>query len=165
MSSFPHLSQKDILQLLTLGITSSISKNLGDKERASVATLSIGGLVMNQLGINQNLKDNLGLQLQLVPDFEDENLLEGTAETLSSISGKIKSSSKIQLRKKINRNIDLSISNRLNNTGQDKRKISVDIKMKEDFSLKGIYEIRSVEDLENEDLESFGIDFIKKFKF
>ncbi len=164
--ALPELSQEDILGLLTLGFTPNASRELDERERESLATLSIGSLVMDQLGINKNLSENLGLRLQVTSELEQGNdLLGGTSEDSLTSTNKVRSSTRIQVRKKVNEKVDLSVSSRLGGTGQNRQEMALDVKIQEDLSLKGVYEILSTDDLDNKNVESFGIDFIKKFKF
>ena len=164
--ALPELSQEDILGLLTLGFTPNTSRELDERERESLATLSIGSLVMDQLGINKNLSENLGLRLQVTSELEEGNdLLGGNSEDSLTSTNRVKSSTRIQVRKKVNEKVDLSVSSRLGGTGQNRQEMALDVKIQEGLSLKGVYEILSTDDLDNKNAESFGIDFIKKFKF
>ena len=166
MQSNPPLGQRDIFGLLTLGVTSTISQALGDKEQQSVATLGIGGLILDQFGINQNLKDKWGIHLKVTSDFEeDEALLDRKFQSSSIAKSKLSSYTKVQIQKKINKKVNFSVSGRLGESNESKRDMAVDVKIKKDVLLKGVYEIRSSEDLNYKNLESFGIDFIRKFKF
>ena len=63
LSSEPALSKEDLLSLLTLGVTSDMSKNLEAGERRFVTTVGIGTLLVDQLKINEDLNSTLGLSL------------------------------------------------------------------------------------------------------
>ena len=68
LSSEPALSQEDLLSLLTLGVTSDMSKNLEAGERKFVTTVGIGTLLVDQLKINDDLNSSLGLKLSVMPE-------------------------------------------------------------------------------------------------
>ncbi|MCY4524122.1 MAG: translocation/assembly module TamB domain-containing protein, partial [Halobacteriovoraceae bacterium] len=163
MESFPLLSQDDILGLLVLGVPVSVSKQLGKDEQESIVRLGIGSFIVDQLGINKNLHDNLGLQFKIIPTVGEEDELSEQEDTdVSLLTNNVKSSTKIQVKKRINKNIDLTVNSEAGSTGQSKRDMAVDVRLKNNFSVKGVYEIETTD---NEDLKSFGIDLIKKFKF
>ena len=159
LTSSPALSQSDILSLLTQGVTSDVYKNLGERERASVATLSIGTLIVDQLKINQNLNDSLGLSLSVAPEIEEEgeNLLGGRVEEASS-SSNVKSATKIQLKKKVNRNVDVGFSSTVGGTIDQKQEMNLNYKFDKNFSTELIYEVKSSDEEETDNSNSFGLD-------
>ena len=59
--SEPALSQEDIFSLMTIGVTSDVSKELTESERQAIATVGVGSLLVDQLKLNDNLKNNLGV--------------------------------------------------------------------------------------------------------
>ncbi|MEK6623553.1 MAG: translocation/assembly module TamB domain-containing protein, partial [Bdellovibrionota bacterium] len=53
--SEPALAQEDILSLLTIGVTSQVSKNLQSSDLEAVTSMSLGSILMDQFGISENL--------------------------------------------------------------------------------------------------------------
>lgn len=166
MSSNPPLVQEDILSLLTLGVTNDVSRNLGDRQRQSVTTLSIGSLIMDQLKINQSLNDSLGLRLSVQPDFvEDENnLLEGRVED-SGTGNRFRSSTVVKVQKKISRKVNLSVSSTLGGSVDQSQQMNVNYKINKSWSLEGVYEVRSNDELEQELPDSAGADIKFQWSF
>lgn len=166
MSSNPPLSQEDILSLLTLGVTSDVSRNLGDRQRQSVTTLSIGSLIMDQLKINQSLNDSLGLRLSIQPEFiEDENnLLEGRVDDRAG-GNRFRSSTVLKVQKKISKKVNLSLSSTVGGSVDQSQEMNVNYKINKSWSLEGIYEVRSNDELEQELPDSVGADVKFQWSF
>ncbi|MCF8058205.1 MAG: translocation/assembly module TamB [Bacteriovoracaceae bacterium] len=166
MSSNPPLSQEDILSLLTLGVTSDVSKNLGDRQRQSVTTLSIGSLIMDQLKINQSLNDSLGLRLSIQPEFiEDENnLLEGRTEDRTG-GNRFRSSTVLKVQKRISKKVNLSLSSTVGGSVDQSQEMNVNYNINKSWSLEGVYEVRSNDELEQELPDSIGADVKYQWSF
>lgn len=168
MNSSPPLSQENILSLLTIGVTNDVSKSLGDRERQSVTTLSIGSLLVDQLKINQNLNENLGLRLSVQPEIteSDTSLLEGRADGSQGGAGSnIKSSTKIKIQKKISKKVDLSVSSTIGGTSAQKQKMNINYNISKKWSVEGTYEIKAGEEAEEESSDSLGADLKFRWSF
>lgn len=166
MSSNPPLSQEDILSLLTLGVTSDVSRNLGDRQRQSVTTLSIGSLIMDQLKINQSLNDSLGLRLSIQPEFiEDENnLLEGRVDDRAG-GNRFRSSTVLKVQKRVSKKVNLSLSSTVGGSVDQSQEMNVNYKINKSWSLEGVYEVRSNDELEQELPDSVGADVKYQWSF
>ena len=167
LSSIPSLSREDILSLLTFGITSSTSKNLDEKDRRSVTTLGFGSLLVDQLKLNEGLASSLGLRFSLLPELEDQELspLSGRSAEETVLPKKVKTATKIQIQKKISEKVDLSLSSTLGEAEEQKQTMNIIYNVNENFSLEGVYEIKS-SDTEEEVLpNSGGVDLKYRFSF
>ncbi len=166
MSSNPPLAQADILSLLTLGVTSDVSKNLGDRQRQSVTTLSIGTLLIDQLRINQSLNDSLGVRVSIQPEFiEDENnLLEGRVEDRNGGS-RFRSQTVLKVQKRINKKMNLSLSSTVGGSVDQSQEMNLNYKINKSWSLEGVYEVRSNDELEQELPDSKGVDIKYQWSF
>lgn len=159
LNSTPSLSQEDIVSLLTLGVTSDVSKNLTEGEMQSVTNLSIGSLIVDQLKINQTLNDSLGLRLSVQPEFQEneDNLLGGRSED-SSNERRLKSTTRVKVYKKINKNVNMSISSTLGGTVDQTQEMNINYKVNSNFSLEGIYQKQAGEEVDAETPDSIGAD-------
>lgn len=166
MSSNPPLPQEDILSLLTLGVTSDVSRNLGERQRQSVTTLSIGSLIIDQLKINQSLNDSLGLRLSIQPEFiEDENnLLEGRTDDRTG-GNRFRSQTVLKLQKKVSKKVNLSLSSTVGGSVDQSQEMNVNYKINKAWSLEGVYEVRSNDELEQELPDSIGADVKYQWSF
>lgn len=166
MTSNPPLSQEDILSLLTLGVTSDVSRNLGDRQRQSVTTLSIGSLIMDQLKINQSLNDSLGVRLSIQPEFiEDENnLLEGRTDDRAG-GNRFRSSTVLKVQKRVSKKVNLSLSSTVGGSVDQSQEMNINYKINKSWSLEGVYEVRSNDELEQELPDSIGADVKYQWSF
>ncbi|GAB4010249.1 MAG: hypothetical protein Fur0010_02470 [Bdellovibrio sp.] len=167
LSSNPSLSQEDIVSLLTLGVTSDVSKALSDKERTSITTMGVGSLLFDQLKINQNLNSSMGLKLSLQPEFkkQDDNLFQSRRDTGSDAGAGYRSTTKLRVQKQISPKMDMSLSSSLGSNTDQSQEMNVNYQLNKDLSLEGIYEIKSDEQNENIDQESIGADIKYKWSF
>ena len=167
LSSEPSLSPQDILSLLTLGITSDISKKLDDNDRESITSLGLGSLIVDQFKLNRGLDSSLGLKLSVLPAFgqSDESLLHGR-KSGSSASTKIKSATKVKVQTKIKDHVDLSFSSTLGGSMKQKQEINLNYNLDPNSSLQLIYETEQSSSETDESINSMGIDYIfrKTFK-
>jgi translocation and assembly module TamB len=166
LSSEPALAQEDLLSLLTLGVTSDMSKNLVSGERKSVTTVSLGTLLVDQLKINEDLNSTLGLKLSVQPEFkEDEtSLVQGKSAVSDSASSKLKSATKIKITKPINKSVDVSVSSTVGGSIEQTQEVNINYNINKKFSLDGIYEVKPVEENINTP-NSLGADLKYKWSF
>ncbi len=148
LSSEPALSKEDLLSLLTLGVTSDMSKNLEAGERRFVTTVGIGTLLVDQLKINEDLNASLGVKLSVQPEFkEDEStLISGKSAVNDGSTSRLKSATKIKINKKINNRVDVSLSSTIGGSLEQKQEMNINLKINKSFSLEGIYEMKTTEE-------------------
>lgn len=167
LTSNPSLTQEDIVSLLTLGVTSDVSRGLTDKERTSITTMGVGSLLFDQLKINQNLNSSMGLKLSLQPEFkkQDDNLFQSRSDTSSDAGAGYKSTTKLRVQKQIGPKMDMSLSSSLGSNTDQSQEMNINYQLNNDLSLEGIYEIKSDEQNQNINQESIGADIKYKWSF
>lgn len=148
LSSEPALSKEDLLSLLTLGVTSDMSKNLEAGERKFVTTVGIGTLLVDQLKINEDLNATLGVKLSVQPEFkEDEStLISGKSAISEGGTSRLKSATKIKINKQINNRVDVSLSSTIGGSLEQKQEMNINLKINKNFSLEGVYEVKPTEE-------------------
>jgi translocation and assembly module TamB len=148
LSSEPALAQEDLLSLLTLGVTSDMSKNLESGERKYVTTVGIGTLLVDQLKINEDLNSSLGLKLSVMPEFREDvtSLVQGKSAVTDSSATKLKSSTKIKVNKQISKQVDVSLSSTVGGSLEQKQEVNVNYNFNKNWSLEGVYEVKPAED-------------------
>jgi translocation and assembly module TamB len=148
LSSEPALSKEDLLSLLTLGVTSDMSKNLEAGERRFVTTVGIGTLLVDQLKINEDLNATLGVKLSVQPEFkEDETtLISGKSAVTEGSTSRLKSATKIKINKQINSRVDVSLSSTIGGSLEQKQEMNINLKINKNFSLEGVYEVKPTEE-------------------
>lgn len=160
LSSEPALSKEDLLSLLTLGVTSDMSKNLEAGERRFVTTVGIGTLLVDQLKINEDLNSTLGLKLSVQPEFkEDETtLIQGKSAVSDGSTSRLKSATKVKINKKINNRVDVSLSSTVGGSLEQKQEMNINFNINKNFSLEGVYEVKPTEDDNTNAPNSLGAD-------
>lgn len=160
LSSEPALSKEDLLSLLTLGVTSDMSKNLEAGERRFVTTVGIGTLLVDQLKINEDLNSSLGLKLSVQPEFkEDETtLIQGKSAVSEGSTSRLKSATKVKINKKINNKVDVSLSSTVGGSLEQKQEMNINFNINKNFSLEGVYEVKPTEDDNTNAPNSMGAD-------
>jgi translocation and assembly module TamB len=163
MESNPSLSQEDIFSLLTLGVTSDFTKNLEEKDKASLTTIGIGTLLVDQLKINEGLDSTLGLKLSVLPEVSesDESPIQASQNDQSS---KIKTATKLKIQKKVTKNVDLTFSNTFGGDDGSKQEMNIDFNINDRLSIQGVFEKESDSDDDGED-SSVGADIKYKWSF
>jgi translocation and assembly module TamB len=160
LSSEPALSKEDLLSLLTLGVTSDMSKNLEAGERKFVTTVGIGTLLVDQLKINEDLNATLGVKLSVQPEFkEDETtLIQGKSAVTEGSTSRLKSATKIKINKQINKRVDVSLSSTIGGSLEQKQEMNINLNINKNFSLEGVYEVKPTEDENTTTPNSLGAD-------
>ena len=168
LSSEPILAQQDILSLLTLGVTSEISKNLENSDLESVTSIGIGTLLLDQFKVNQGLNQSLGLRLSVSPEFESDNtsLIQGREGVAGASATKWRSTTKIKLQKKISSKVDLSVSSTVGGDIAQKQEMNINYNINKNVSIQGVYEVKTSNESEtNENPDSVGADVKFRWSF
>jgi translocation and assembly module TamB len=167
LSSEPALSKEDLLSLLTLGVTSDMSKNLEASERKFVTTVGIGTLLVDQLKINEDLNSSLGVKLSVQPEFkEDETtLIQGKSAISDGSGSRLKSATKIKINKKVTNKVDVSLSSTVGGSLEQKQEMNVNYNINRNFSLEGVYEVKPSEDENTNTPNSLGADLKYRWSF
>lgn len=167
LTSDPPLSQEDLLSLLTLGVTNDISKNLDSTDRKFVTTVGLGTLLVDQFKINEDLNSTLGLKLSVLPEFQENEtqLIQGKSAISDSSSSRLKSSTKIKLDKKITKQVDLSVSSTVGGSLEQKQEMNLNFNIDRNWSVEGVYELKSSDTDEGNSTNSVGADVKYKWSF
>ena len=167
LSSEPALSKEDLLSLLTLGVTSDMSKNLEAGERKFVTTVGIGTLLVDQLKINEDLNSSLGVKLSVQPEFkEDESsLIQGKSAISDGSTSRLKSATKIKINKKITNKVDVSLASTVGGSLEQKQEMNVNFNINKNFSIQGVYEVKPTEDENTNTPNSLGADLKYRWSF
>jgi len=166
-SSTPSLPKEDIFSLLTFGITTNDSQSMEESDRESMTSIGLGSLLVEQFRLNEGVTSSLGLKMSILPEFSqdvDSNLLQSQVGG-SDASSKIKSSTKIKIKKKLTEKLDLSVSSTLGGSMDPTQEMNLDLKIDSNISLEGVYEIKSSTETENESSNSAGADLKFNWSF
>ncbi len=162
MSSDPALGQKDILSLIAFGYTDDISSNLSSQERDSMTQVGVGSILFDRFKINETLKSELGLQINLGTELAQDNtsILNARGSTDSTTTGRVRSATKIEVRKRLNEQMNLSVSSTVGGSIGQRQSMNLNYNLDKNFSLEGIYELKTNEEGEEDIIDnSLGMDF------
>lgn len=169
LSSDPPLSNQDILSLLTIGVTGDVSRNINDRDRESLTGVGIGSILFDKFRFNENLANSLGIKFRVSSEFieAEDSLLSGrSGDSGGAGTSKLRSSTKVQLQKRINEELDVSVSSTLGGSIGQKQEMNLNYKLNDNVSLQGVYEVKtdnSGDDATNE--SSIGADLKFKWSF
>lgn len=160
LSSEPNLTQEDLLSLLTIGVTSEMSKNLEVGERSNVTKVGIGTLLVDQLGINQDLNSTLGVNLSVMPEFQENesSLITAKSAVSEGNTSRLRSATKIKIKKSINKIVDVSVSSTVGGSIEQTQEMNVNINLNKNFSIEGVYEVKPAEEENTNTPNSIGAD-------
>jgi translocation and assembly module TamB len=168
LSSEPSLSQSDILSLIAFGYTEDLSSTLSDAEKESMTKAGVGSIIFDSFKINETLKNEFGLEVNLgteISQSESSYLERGNSDGTSG-DGKVTSSTKIELTKKVGDAMSLSVSSTVGGNSQKKQSINLNYDLNKNVSVQGIYESRQDDEVESiNDDTSFGTDVKWKWSF
>ncbi|MAZ48767.1 MAG: hypothetical protein CME65_09395 [Halobacteriovoraceae bacterium] len=169
LSSEPSLAQSDILSLIAFGYTEDLSNNLTDSERESMTRAGVGSLLFDSFKINETLKKEFGLQINLGTQItqDEASLLSGrNSEGGTANQGRVRSATTIELKKKINDAVSLSVSSTVDTNTQQNRSLNLNYNLNKNVSVEGVYETRNTDDLETINVDnSVGADVKWKWSF
>jgi len=166
LSSEPPLPQDEIVSLLTLGITSDVSKNLNEQDRRSITTMSLGGFLFDQLQLTKGLDDNLGLKVSLAPEFSgDEGNLIEEASSDTSTARRLKTGTKFRVQSQLGKKTSVSFSSTLGGEVEQKQEMNVNYDFNRAWSLEGVYELKSSTEENQIETQSIGADVKYKWSF
>jgi translocation and assembly module TamB len=166
--SQPPLPQEDLLSLLTLGVPLNVSKNLGSSDLRSVTGVGVGNILFDQFGLNEGLDRSLGVKLSVSPDFIDDanSPIRGRTSAQEQVVSRTRSNTKIRINKRINKQMDFSFAGTVGGSTDNRQEMNVNYRLDRNFSLQGIYEIRSDDSTEGAiNTNSLGLDLIWKRSF
>ena len=168
LTSEPALSQSDILSLIAFGYTEDLSQNLTDSERESMTRAGVTSIIFDSFKINETLKKEFGLEINLGTQISQDqgSLLSGRSGEGSTNTGRVRSATTVELKKKINDAISLSASQTLDTNTQQRKSVNINYNLNKNVSIEGVYETRNTDDLETINVDnSVGADVKLKWSF
>jgi translocation and assembly module TamB len=153
--------------LVAFGYTDDVSQRLSDVDRQNLSSIGVGQFLFGQLQINQKLKQSLGVELNLGTQFEMQSTSLLNARTSDGdSSGRVRSATKIQLKKQLSEEMELSVSSTLGGSIGQRQSMNLNYNINRNTSLEGIYEIKSNDEGEEDIIDkSVGADVKFKWSF
>lgn len=165
LSSDPPLAQQDILSLIAFGYTDDMSRQLSDVDRESLGSAGVGSFLFDQLQIGRKLKQSFGVQLNLGTQFVQQNS-SYLNNNSSNTTGRVRSATKVELRKQLNDQMQLSVSSTVGGSIGQRQSMNLNYNLSEKVSVEGVYQLRTNEEGEEDVIDkSIGADVKFKWQF
>lgn len=136
--SQPPLSQNDIVNLLTLGVTSSGYQSLARQDRDAYSRDELYGLLFSQTGVNKGLQQKLGVKVRvdqsqaLVP--ENAFRARSTTDTTENVAPKV------VVQKEVTKNLNASVGSTVGLGESQERSVDLEYLFAKHWSVLGVYE-------------------------
>ena len=166
MTSDPSLIKSDILSLIAFGYTEDISSNLSDEERESMTRAGVGSIIFDRFKINETLKNEFGLEVNLGTEITEAEQSYLTFREGRNSVGRVRSATKLEIKKQMSEQVDLSVSSTVGNSTGQKQTMNLNYNINKGISLEGVYENRTDPEVDgNTDDTSIGADVKLKWSF
>jgi translocation and assembly module TamB len=158
LSSEPALSRNSILSLIAFGYTDDQQSSLG-QDKDKLAGMGVGSFVFDRFKVSDILNKQFGLQLNLgsvIEQSQTASMLSGrgTQTADGSTVGRTRSATKIELRKRLDEALSVSVSSTLGSGIGQRQRMDLTYSVNKKVQLQGIYEIRSNQDGEEDIIDN-----------
>lgn len=167
-ASEPPLVQSDILSLVAFGYTEDVSGNLSDAEKESLTRASVGSLLFDSFKINETLKNEFGLQVNLGTEIsrnEGSLLSQRNAESNVENTG-VTSATTFEVKKQLSDAMSLSVSSTVGDSRTQRQGVNLNYIVNKKVSLEGVYETNNTDETQTiNNTNSFGADVKVRWSF
>lgn len=154
LTSDPVLPRNSILSLIAFGYTDEIQTSLKPEDQQSLTQVGVGSFVFDRFKISDILNKQFGLQVNLGTVIEQSNtdsLLSGRSQGNNGGSGasglgKTVSATKIELKKRLDEALSLSVSSTMGGSIGQRQSMNLNYGISKNIQLEGVYEIRTNEE-------------------
>jgi len=172
LNSEPTLSREDILSLITLGFTSKDTLGINQDEKQTMTSVGIGSLLADQLDLNEGITSDFGIRLSVTSELQEtekSNLPETREGSVLPTQSKFKSATKIGFKKQITDKAEISFSNTVGGSIDQKQEVSGEYYLNKNTSVRGTYEMFNSSSREIQDSgaisNNLGVDLIFKWSY
>ncbi|MBI3556183.1 MAG: translocation/assembly module TamB domain-containing protein [Deltaproteobacteria bacterium] len=137
-TSQPPLSQNDIVNLLTLGVTSSGYQNIARENRDAYSRDELYGLLFSQSGVNKGLQQKLGVKVRV-----DQSTLVAPESAFRPRSGTDAAETvapKVVVQKEVTKNLNASVGSTVGVGDNQERNVNLEYDLNKHWSVLGTYE-------------------------
>lgn len=158
LTSNPPLSKSDILSMIAFGYTGELAKNISDLDKKSLSSLGLGTILFDRFKISKALKKSFGLQVNLGTELQEQSVNVLNKDSDSQV-GQIRTATKIELKKKLFKDANLSFSSNVGGSIGQKQSANLNVKINNEVSIEIVHERKT--NIEGDDQiqnESTGFD-------
>lgn len=150
LSSDPPLARNSIFSLIAFGYTQELQNSLTQKDQQSLTQIGMGSFVFDRFKISDILNKQFGLQVNLGTVFEQsgtDSLLSGRSQEGqnpgSGSLGRTKSATKIELKKRLDEAMSLSVSSTMGGSIGQRQSMNLTYSVNKNVQLEGVFENRT----------------------
>ena len=167
LSSEPSLVQENILSLMAFGYSEDLSSNLSGEEKESITRAGVGSILFNSFKINETLKNEFGVQVNLGTEISEQAGSYLSHRTTDSGGiGKVRSATTIAIKKKISDAMSMSMTSTVGSNAGQRQSMNLNYNIDDTYSVEGVFEKRSSIEGDQENIgNSFGADLKMKWSF
>lgn len=145
LSAEPALSRQSILSLIAFGYAENLNQNMSNEDREALSSAGLGAFIFDQLKLNERLHSNLGLTLNVGTEYlsTSSSMLQGRSQQTGSMVGQLRTATKLELRKKVDDKIGLSVSSTVGGSAGQKQSMNLNYLINKNVSLDAIYELNT----------------------
>lgn len=143
LSSEPALTQEDVLSLIAFGYTEDLSANLSEQEKESLTRAGVGSIIFDSFKINETLKNEFGLQVNLGTQIQEESRSYLQRVNSDSSVGRVNSATTIEVKKQLNEAMNLSVSSTVGGSVGQRQSMYLNYNINNKLSVEGVYETRT----------------------
>jgi len=170
LSSEPSLPRNSIFSLIAFGYTDEIQSTLTQSQQQNLTQVGVGSFVFDRFKISDILNKQFGLQINLGTVFEQsqrDSLLAGRSQDgNSNISSRTISATKIELKKRLDEALTLSVSSTMGGGIGQRQSMNLNYGLSQKVQVEGIYELKSNAEGEEDIIDkSIGADLKLRWTF
>ncbi len=143
LSSEPALTQEDVLSLIAFGYTEDLSSNLSEQEKESMTRAGVGSIIFDSFKINETLKNEFGLQVNLGTQIQKSNQSYLSRVNSDSPLGRVSSATTIEVKKQLNDAVNLSVSSTVGGSIGQRQSMNLNYNINNKLSVEGVYQTRT----------------------
>ena len=150
LTSDPPLTRNSIFSLIAFGYTEDLQNQIAQKDQQSLTQIGVGSFVFDRFKISDILNKQFGLQVNLGTVIEQsgtDSLVSGKSQGQSlsggSALGRTKSATKIELKKRLDEALSLSVSSTMGGSIGQRQSMNLTYSLNKKVQLEGVYELRT----------------------
>jgi translocation and assembly module TamB len=154
LTSEPGLPRSSILSLIAFGYTDEIQTSLKPTEQQSLTQVGVGSFVFDRFKISDILNKQFGLHINLgtvIEQSSTDSLLSGRSQGSDSTQtsgalGRTKSATRIELKKRLDEAVTLSVSSTMGGTIGQRQSMNLNYSFTNKVQAEGVFESRTNEE-------------------
>lgn len=147
LSSDPSLSQNSILSLIAFGYTDEMQNTMTQGDQQSLTNMGVGSFVFDRFKINDILKKQFGLQVNLgtVMEQSQNSMISGRGGESGGPNdiARTRSATKIEVKKRLDEALSLSVSSTMGGSIGQRQSMNLNYSINKTLQLEGVYELKT----------------------